>query len=171
MTPQCHNATYWISWSIHQAIAILLCSLVWLCQKIWLKLCFPQVAWVAQVSTLANSKQSFVAPYCEPIDELFSSWHVSEDFIFNHKSLEMKSHYGHTINLSVSARGWMSGEVDYEALPEGASTGATLIAGWVETWRPSRFIINLSQGLSGCGWTLHYVSCGRGKDENASPCL
>ena len=126
---------------------------------------------VAQVSTLVNSKQSFVAPYCEPLMSFFSSWHVSEDFIFKQKSLEMKSHYGHTINLSVSARGCMSGEVDYEALPEGASTGATLIAGWVKTWRPSRFSINLSQGLSGCGWTLHYVSCGRGKDENASPCL
>ena len=33
------------------------------------------------------------------------------------------------LQIFVSARGWMSGEVDYEALPEGASTGATLIAG------------------------------------------
>ena len=52
---------------------MLLCSLVWLCKKIWLKLCFLQVVRVAQVSTLVNSKQSFVAPYCEPFDEFFSS--------------------------------------------------------------------------------------------------
>ena len=108
---------------------MLLCSLVWLCSKIWLKLCFPLVAQVAQVSTLVNSKQSFVAPYCESFGVIFLQLTCMRGFHFQTKKLGNEETLWPYNQLCVSARGWMSGEVDYEALPEGASTGATLIAG------------------------------------------
>ena len=123
---KCHLFNFLVNSSSHSNVILFTCVVV---QKIWLKLCFPQVALVAQVFTLVNSKQSFVASCSEPFFVIFLRLTCIRGFHFQTKKLGNEETLWPYNQLCVSARGWMSGEVDYEALPEGASTGATLIAG------------------------------------------